>query len=86
MKKQATKQYTLRNIPQEVDRVLKQRALESGKSFNQVAIEALAEGAQVRNRARRNLSDIAGTLSAKEAKAIGIEIKHQHQIDPELWK
>jgi hypothetical protein len=86
MKKPTLKQYTLRNIPQEVDRILRKKSQETGKSFNQVAIEALAEGTQVRVRARRDLSDIAGTLLPDEAQELEAEIKRQHQIDEELWK
>ncbi len=86
MKKRHLKQYTLRNIPQEVDRVLKRKSQETGKSFNQVAIDALTEGTQVRVRSRRDLSDIAGTLLPEEARKLEAEIKRQHQIDPDMWK
>lgn len=37
------KQYTLRNIPEPVDRYLRKRAKLSGKSLNQVIIDELAE-------------------------------------------
>ena len=86
MKKNVVSQYTLRNIPREVDRALKRKSQETGKSFNQVAVEALTEGAKVQFRARRDLSDIVGTLSGEEAQEIEAEIKRQHQIDPGLWK
>ena len=39
-----TKQYTIRNIPEGVDRVLRKKAKSSGKNFNQVALEALITG------------------------------------------
>ena len=86
MKKNTLKQYTLRNIPKEVDLVLKKKSQETGKSFNQVAVEALTDGAKVRVRERRDLSDIAGTLSLKEAQELEAEIKRQHQIELEVWK
>lgn len=35
-------QYTIRNIPPEVDRTLRARARKSGKSFNSVVVESLA--------------------------------------------
>ena len=40
-------QYTLRKIPREVDKALRQKAKQEGKSLNQVAVEALARGASV---------------------------------------
>lgn len=36
-------QYTIRNIPEPVNRVLRQRAKRTGKSFNQVLVEALEQ-------------------------------------------
>lgn len=37
------KQYTIRNIPTEVDRYLRQRARLSGLSLNQVVVDELSE-------------------------------------------
>lgn len=42
-----TKQYTIRNIPEPVDRYLRKRAKLSGQSLNQVVIEELSERAGV---------------------------------------
>jgi plasmid stability protein len=39
----AVKQYTVRNIPEPVNRYLRKRARLSGKSLNQVIIEELSE-------------------------------------------
>jgi len=39
----STKQYTVRNVPQPVDRYLRKRAKISGKSLNQVIIDELSE-------------------------------------------
>lgn len=83
--KNIIKQYTLRNIPKEVDLALKRKTQATGKSFNQVAVEALAIGCSKSFKYKLDLSDIAGTLSAKEANLIEEEIKRQHQIDPSLW-
>lgn len=85
MNKNIIKQYTLRNIPKEVDLELKRQTKESGKSFNQVAIEALAKGCVRSVQYKLDLSDIAGTLSDEEANLIEAEIKRQHQIDQSLW-
>ncbi len=40
-----TTQYTIRNIPEPVDRYLRKRAKLSGQSLNQVVIEELSERA-----------------------------------------
>jgi hypothetical protein len=86
MKKSLTKQYTIRNIPSRVDRVLKQKAKQTGKSFNQVALEALISGTGESMRPERNFSEVIGSLDEKEAALIEEEIQRQNQIDPDLWK
>lgn len=40
-----SKQYTIRSIPPKLDEALRQRAHQSGKSLNEVSIEALSRGA-----------------------------------------
>jgi plasmid stability protein len=84
MAKQASIQYTLRGVPREVDRALRERAASTGSSVNRLAIEALAKGlgqAQV----RRDLSFLAGSLSASEGKALDAEVKRQRRADRKLW-
>ena len=78
-------QYTIRSVPPEVDAALRKRARVTGKSLNQVAIEALAKGVGVNLlRKRRNLDDIAGTWI--EDKAFDEAIAAQDQIDWDMWK
>jgi hypothetical protein len=79
-------QYTIRGIPPTVDDALRERARAAGKSLNEVALEALAEGAGVTSapRQRRNLDDIVGTWKAD--KAFDEAIADQDQIDEDLWK
>jgi plasmid stability protein len=84
--KRGVRQYTIRNIPPQVDRVLRQRAKESGKSFNQVALEALLEGTGQRPKPPRDFSGIVRSLTEREAQEIENEIELQRQIDPSLWK
>lgn len=38
----ATIQYTIRNIPPSVDKVIRKRSKQSGKSFNQTVVELLS--------------------------------------------
>ncbi len=56
--------YTLRNVPEGVDRALRARAERLGKSLNEVAVLALAEstGHTVESRPRRDLADIIGAV------------------------
>jgi hypothetical protein len=86
MKKNTLKQYTIRNIPESIDKSLRRKAKESQKSFNQVALEALTLGAGQSLVPKRNFSEVIGSLSSKEAAEIEEEIRLQHQIDPSLWK
>ena len=76
-------QYTIRGVPPAVDAALRKRARVSGRSLNDVVIEALAEGAGI-SLQRRNLDDIAGTWI--EDKAFDEAIAAQDQIDWDVWK
>jgi len=60
MKKQAgSGQYTIRGIPQEVDRVLRQKAARKKTSLNQVILEELTV-ATIGSRRKADFSDIVG--------------------------
>jgi hypothetical protein len=73
-------QYTIRGIPAAVDEALRKRARADGKSLNEAAIDALAEGsgAAATPRKRRALDDIAGTWKADKAA--------QDRVDEDLWQ
>jgi hypothetical protein len=86
MATKASKQYTIRNVPDYVDEVLRRRAQDSRKSFNQVALEALIAGTGMAARPKRDFSEIAGTLSPEEGHFLEEEIRRQRQIDPQLWQ
>ena len=79
-------QYTIRGIPAAVDSALRERARAAGKSLNEVAIDALAEGSGMAGqpRRRRDLGDIAGTWKADT----GIEsaLAAQDRVDRDLWR
>ena len=79
-------QYTLRNIPREVDRALRLRARREGRSLNEVAVEALAHGAGVSKAPvrHRELGGIAG--SWVEDPEFDAALRDQDRVDPELWK
>ena len=78
-------QYTIRGIPAAVDSALRDRARVAGKSLNEAAIDALAEGAGVTGapRKRRDLGDIAGTWRAD--KALESALAAQDREDKDLW-
>jgi hypothetical protein len=79
-------QYTIRGIPAAVNSALRDRARVAGKSLNEAAIEALAEGAGVTGapRKRRDLGDIAGTWRAD--KALESALTAQDRVDDNLWR
>ena len=78
-------QYTIRNIPPEVDRAMKARAKQLGKSVNQVALEALAQSVGQPLR-RRRLRKMPGAWSAAEAAEFDRFLSSTRVIDEELWK
>ncbi|MCC6243987.1 MAG: hypothetical protein IT353_14180 [Gemmatimonadaceae bacterium] len=79
-------QYTLRNIPDALDRALRRRAKEQGTSLNEVALDALARGAGVAEEAvrQRRLRDLAGTW--EEDAHTDAALRDQRQVDEELWR
>ncbi len=79
-------QYTIRGIPAAIDEALRKRARADGKSLNEAAIDALAEGSgAVRApRKRRPLDDIAGTWKAE--KAVEAALAAQDRVDEDLWR
>lgn len=78
-------QYTVRNVPDKLDKELRRRAREEGKSLNEVALEAMARGVgQGAETVRyRDLSGIAG--SWKDDPEFDRAIADLDTVDPELW-
>ncbi len=79
-------QYTVRGVPASLDLAIRERARVEGKSLNQVAVEALAEGLGVAGTrtVRRSLDDIAGTW--RRDAAFERALAKQRGIDRSLWK
>jgi hypothetical protein len=79
-------QYTLRNVPKELDRALRQRARRESRSLNEVALEAIAQGLGIADTpvVRRKLGDLAGTW--QDDPGFDAALADQHRIDPDLWK
>ena len=77
-------QYTIRGVPDQVDRALRARAKKENKSLNQIAAEALAEAAGAHAQRYTDLDDLIGTwVDDPEFDQIMAE---QDRIDEELWR
>ena len=84
MKQQAREiQYTVRGIPQEVDRALRRKAAQRKLSLNQIIVEELTAGTTA-VRKRADFHDIAGQWTPDPA--FDEIIATQRQIDPDKWK
>jgi hypothetical protein len=84
MKKQARSvQYTIRGVPPEVDRVLRQRAAQRKQSLNRVLLDELMV-ATVGRQHRADFSDLVGRWSPDPA--FDEILAAQRQIDPDKWK
>jgi len=79
-------QYTIRNIPQAIDRALRQKANRYQKSLNEVVLEVLAKGVGVENELRihHDLDHFFG--SWVEDKVMDEVLVAQRQIDKSIWK
>ena len=79
-------QYTIRGIPPALDDALRERARIAGKSLNEAAVDALAEGTGMTGvrRKYRNLGDIAGKWKAD--KVLDAALAAQDHVDKDLWR
>ena len=79
-------QYTVRNLPARLDKLIRKRAKEEGKSLNTVAVEALMEAFGLRGSvpAHRDVGSLAG--SWVEDPAVDDALRAQRSIDDEMWR
>ena len=80
-------QYTVRNIPEHVDRALRRKASEERKSLNQVLRDALIREAGVVEPSTRlytDLDSLAGTWA--DDPGFDETIRAQDQVDESLWR
>ena len=86
MKTNGSLQYTLRQVPLAVDRALRRKAKQEGKSLNAAAVEALAEGLRLQGEPIRHhdLDFMIG--SWVEDPAFDAAIREFDRLDPDLWK
>ena len=79
-------QYTIRNVPETVDRSLREEARRHVKSLNEIAVEVLRRGLGLTDDVPRynDLDDLAGSWVADPA--VDRALEEQDRIDPELWE
>ena len=82
----ATVQYTVRDVPARVDRALRRRASEEGKSLNQVLRDALAKeaGADGVDVLHHDLDALAGAWD--EDPEFDRAIAEQDRVDEAMWR
>jgi len=84
MKQQASlAQYTIRGVPPEVDRVLRQKAARRKQSLNRVILDELI-AASIGQRRKADFSDLVGKWTPDPA--FDEIMAAQRQIDWEKWK
>lgn len=76
-------QYTIRGIPREVDRILRQKAARRKLSLNQVVLDELTV-ATVARKQRADFSDLAGRWTPDPA--FDEVLVAQRRIDRDKWK
>jgi hypothetical protein len=82
-------QITLRISDPEMEKALRRKAKESGKSLNKVVLELIGEssgkGAK-KKPAGESLREFAGKMTEKEAAELEKAIRVFEEIDEEMWK
>jgi hypothetical protein len=79
-------QMTIRHVPPAIDRALRRKARASGKSINEVALDALAAGTGLEGgeTLHHDLDAVFGTWV--EETAMDEALAAHRRIDAELWK
>jgi hypothetical protein len=86
MKARGPKQYTIRGVPEALDRVLRERARKTGKSLNEAALDALRRGAGVDTQPKvyTDLDHLIGKW--EDDPQFERAIADQDVVDEELWR
>lgn len=79
-------QYTIRNIPPSVDKVIRKRANQSGKSFNQTVVDLLSlqTFGTTKPASDDNFDWLCGAMRLDDE--FDEAIKQQSRVDEALWK
>jgi hypothetical protein len=88
MEKKPTIQYTVRDVPEEVDGLLRESATMEGVSLNQATLRALERGlGSERQPVRyRTLRQMLAQTPKASMKAWRAALEEQDQTNPEDWK
>ena len=79
-------QYTIRSVPEAIDRAVRQWAKREGKSINAVVVEALARGLELdaRPAGHTDLDHLIGTW--QEDPEFDLAIADFERVDEDAWK
>ncbi len=82
------KQMTLRQVPDAVEKGIRERARSTGSSLNRVIIDLMEESLQVRpvEKKKRDVARLAGKWSQAECEAFDRNTLAFERIDEEIWK
>lgn len=82
---------TVRNLPPQVAKAIRQKARQERLSLNKVVIGLLEQATGTAKKpagrpAHHDLDRFFGTWTREEADAFDRTLREQRQIDPEMWK
>jgi hypothetical protein len=81
---------TVRNLPPEVAKAVKEKARKEKLSLNKAVVRLLEEATGVekgkKKAVHRDLDRFFGTWTKEEADAFDEAMREHRQIDPEMWK
>lgn len=81
-------QLTLRNIPDDLDRSIRDYSQKKGQSINKTVLDLLKKefGLPIEGNKKRDLSFISGTWTQEEFDEFEENVKVFEQIDKDIWK
>lgn len=86
------KQITLRDVPDEIAKLIEKKSRKDNLSLNKTIISLLERGAGVMSAKKsarplyHDLDHLCGVWSKKEDKEFKNNLKRQRKIDEDLWK
>ncbi len=86
MSANTNRQYTIRGVPIRVDRALREKSRQEGRSLNQLALDALRRFVNVPEEpaAHRDLDDLVGSWI--DDPDVDAALEEQRRIDEDIWR